>query len=266
MGVSRLPETPAGRAGLMLHRLYFRHLLGASLLVSLGSCSDAVPTSPASPSLPAPQSYVVSGTVFETVDGASRPVAGRKVDVFSSGICEQIIPGRDCAREKAEVVDTDQNGRYSVPVQVPDSRPSSSKPLVYVTGAGLHALGQQPCLASALVDKDTTIDVQVFQVGSSLTPPPVAGPMITGFVYETTPQGRIPWREVSAWLEVGFGDVHLVARTQTDDAGRFFFCRVNAPVRMVVSGHQDMVAAGYRDGVAFIPGTGDMFFEIEVKP
>lgn len=256
MGVSRLPETPAGRAGLMLHRLYFRHLLGASLLVSLGSCSDAVPTSPASPSLPAPQSYVVSGTVFETVDGASRPVAGRKVDVFSSGICEQIIPGRDCAREKAEVVDTDQNGRYSVPVQVPDSRPSSSKPLVYVTGAGLHALGQQPCLASALVDKDTTIDVQVFPIGSSITLPPAAGPTITGFVYETTPEGRHPLRGVWAQLNVGFTDSYIVAKTHTDAAGRFVFCRVNTPVRMAVDG---------KAGMEFIPGIGDMFLEIELK-
>lgn len=221
--------------------------------------------SPTNPSPAAPQSYVVSGTVSETVEGGSRPVAGRKVDLFISGICEQIIPGRDCAREKADVVDTDQNGRYTVQVQVPDSRPLSPKPLVFVAGAGLHASGQQPCLASALVDKDTTIDVQVFPIGSSSTAPPAAGPMITGFVYETTPQGRKPLRGVWAWLEVGTADSWWVAQTQTDDAGRFFLCRVNAPVRMVVSSYQDMVVSGYPHGVEFIPGTGDMSFEIELK-
>ena len=189
----------------------FRRLLSASLLVSLANCNDSVPTSPESPSLPVPQSYVVSGTVSETVNGVSRPVAGRKVDIYSSGICEQIIPGRDCAREKAEVVETDQNGRYTVPVQVPDSRPLSPKPLVFVAGAGLHAFGQQPCLASAFIDKDTTIDVQVFPIGSSTTSPPAAGPMITGFVYETTPQGQNPVRGVWAWLEVGLADSWPVA-------------------------------------------------------
>lgn len=242
----------------------FHRLLGASLLAWLGGCDNSTPpsaaTSPTSPSLSVPQSYVVSGTVSETVDGISRPVAGRKVDVYMSGICEQIIPGRDCAREKAEVVDTDQNGRYTFQVQVPDSRPLSPKPLVYVTGSGLHALGQQPCLASARVDKETSIDVQVFPLGSSSTPPPAAGPMITGFVYETTPQGRNPLRGVWAWLDVGWADSYLVARTQTDDAGRFFFCRVNAPVQMGVgvSGYQDWPKQS-------IPGTGDMFFEIELR-
>jgi hypothetical protein len=245
----------------------FRRLLSALLLAWLIGCSDSMPpspaTSPTNPSLPVPQSYVVSGTVSETVDGISRPVAGRKVDFFMNGICEQIMPGGDCLREKGGVVETDQNGRYTVHVQVPDSRPLWPKPQVYVTGAGLHALGQQPCLASALVDKDTTVDVEVFQEDTPL-PPRAAGPMITGFVYETTPQGRNPLRGVWAWLEVGF-DIFPVAKTQTDDAGRFFFCRVNAPVRMGVSSYTDMVVSGYRDGVAFIPGTDDMFFEIELR-
>ena len=242
-------------------------LLVASLLAWLSGCHNSMPSSPAtsptSPSLPAPQSHVVSGTVSETVEGISRPVAGRRVDVFISGICDQVIPGRDCASEKAEVVDTDQNGRYTV--QVPDGRPLSRKPLVYVAAAGLHAPGQQPCLASALVDNDRTIDVQVFPTGSSFTPPDAASPIITGFVYETTAQGRNPLRGVRAWLEVGSADSYLVARTQTDNDGRFFFCRVNAPVRMGVSGYEDMVMAGYRDGVASIPGAGDMFFEIQLR-
>jgi hypothetical protein len=245
----------------------FRRLLAASLLAWLVGCSDSVPTSPASPSLPLPQSYVVSGTVSETVDGISRPVAGRKVDLYISSSESICVSGQPivCMTEKVEVVETDQNGRYTVQVHVPDSRPLSPKPRVYVTGAGLHAAGQQPCLASHPVDKDTTIEVQVFPVGSSSTPPPAAGPMITGFVYATTPQGRNPLRGVWAVLEVGIGHCFWVAKTHTDDAGRFFFCRVNAPVRMVVAGYDEMVVSGYEGGVAHIPGTGDMFFEIELK-
>jgi hypothetical protein len=228
----------------------FRRVLAASLVAWLVSCKDSVPTSPTNPSLPAPQSYVISGTVSETVDGFSHPVAGRKVDLYINGspcVSGQPIP---CITEKAEVVDTDQNGRYTVQVTV------LPKTVVFVAGAGLHAIGQQPCLAAALVDKDTTIDVQVFPIGSSSTPPPAAGPMITGFVYETTPQGRNPVRGVWAWLEVGWADSYPVAKTQTDDTGKFFFCRVDAPVRMGVSGYQEPQS---------IPGAGDMYFEIELK-
>jgi len=47
-----------------------------------------------------------------------------------------------------------------------------------------------------------------------------------------------------------------IAKTQTDEAGRFFFCRVNAPVRMGVSGYQEP---------QFIPGISDLYFEIELK-
>jgi len=239
-----------------------RRLLAASLLAWLvAGCGSSVATPPTTPSQPSqPATYVVSGTVTETVNGVSRPAAGRKVDIYiSPTICDSGQPNKPCLPENGAVVETDQNGRYTAPVTV------LPKTLVYVAGAGIHAAGQQPCLASALVDKDTIIDVEVFPVGSSLTPPPSASPMISGLVYETTPQGRKPVRGVVAWLEVGWADAYLAAKTQTDDAGRFFFCRVNAPVRMGVSRYQDMVAAGYKDGVAFIPGTGDMFFEIEVK-
>ena len=63
----------------------------------------------------------------------------------------------------------------------------------------------QPCLASAVVDKDTTIDVKVAPAGSSLTPPP----------------------------------------------------GVNAPVWMGVSSYQEWIQT--------IPGTADLFFEIELR-
>ena len=239
-------------------RMFFR-IVAASLLVWLASCNDSVPTSPTKPLLPAPQSYVVSGTVSETANGISGPVAGRKVDLYISGspcVYGQSIP---CISEKAEVVETDQNGRYRLQVTV------FPKTLVFVAGAGLHAAGQQPCLASALVEQDTVIDVQVFPTLGSSPAPASAGPMITGLVYETTPQGRNPLRGVWAWLQVGFADSWPVARIQTDEAGRFFFCRVNAPVQMVVSGYREMAVSGYPGGAISIPGTVDMFFEVELR-
>jgi hypothetical protein len=229
------------------------------LLVLPAGCNDsssARPTSASPPSPPTIQSFVVSGTVSETVDGISRPLPGHKVDIYISGSASTLAGGcfsgqPGCIPEKAEVAETDQNGRYTVQMTVfPKTR-------VFVAGTGLHGSGQQPCVASALVEKDTTIDVELFPLDRYLTPSPVDGPMITGVVYETTPQGRNPLRGVWAGLDVGFGDSWPVARIQTDDAGRFFFCRVNTPVRMAVRSYDDWL----RD----LPGTGDMFFEIELK-
>jgi hypothetical protein len=80
--------------------------------------------------------------------------------------------------------------------------------------------------------------------------------MITGFVYETTSQGRKPLPGVVVWLEAGLNS-YLIAVTQTDEAGRFFLCRVNAPVWMGVSSYQEWFQA--------IPGIGDHFFEIELR-
>jgi hypothetical protein len=82
--------------------------------------------------------------------------------------------------------------------------------------------------------------------------------MITGFVYETTPQGRKPLRGVHVSVDAA-SDV-WVAYTRTDSTGRFFLCRVNAMVQVVVS-----AGNGYQDWWQSIPGTSDMFFEIELK-
>jgi hypothetical protein len=146
--------------------------------------------------------------------------------------------------ERESVYFTDENGRYAAGV---------------TAGSRVFAYGRlttgpwQPCLASAVVNKDTTIDVQVVPVGSSLTPPAAASPMITGFVYETTAQGRQPLQGIGVSLEVGVSSF-LVAVTQTNESGHFFLCRVNAPVLMGVGSHQEP-----------IPGTDDSFFEIELR-
>jgi hypothetical protein len=222
----------------------FRPLPMVSLLVSLSGCSssNSAPTSPATPSPPVPQSYVVSGVLSEMVGGVSRPLARRQVHLYISGTCPG-PPGCEVEQGRQPFY-TDDNGRYTA--EVPKRR-------VFVT-ANVGAL--QPCTANATVDKDTTIDVQVVPAGSSFTAPPEAGPTITGVVYETTAQGRTPLRGLDVWLEVGF-EGWLVANTKTDESGRFFLCRVNAPVRMIVSSPREWEQS--------LSGTGDMFFEIELR-
>lgn len=219
-------------------------LLTASLLIWLGGCSDSVPTSPTSLTQPTPGPFVVSGTLSEAVDGISRPLAGHQVRLLTiSGTCGP-VPMNCVQTERESVYFTDENGRYTAGV---------------TAGSRVFAYGRlttgpwQPCLASAVVNKDTTIDVQVVPVGSSLTPPAAASPMITGFVYETTAQGRQPLQGIGVSLEVGVSSF-LVAVTQTNESGHFFLCRVNAPVLMGVGSHQEP-----------IPGTDDSFFEIELR-
>jgi hypothetical protein len=192
-------------------------------------------------SRPLPESFVVSGTLFETVDGISRPLAERQVRLLT--ITRE--PGRESEIEGAFL--TDRSGRYTANV-----RPGS---LVFAYARDVSG-PWQPCLASAVVGKDTTIDVHVVPAGRSLEPPAAASPMITGVVYERTSEGRKPLPGVAVWLEAGLNS-YLVAVAQTDDAGRFFLCRVNAPVWMGVSSRQDWFQE--------LPGNADLFFEIELK-
>jgi hypothetical protein len=219
-----------------------RRFLAASLLFSLTGCSESMPVAPTPP--PSPPSYVVSGIVRETVDGVSRPVANQFLSLHTQET-EGLPPGMTL-RGSMQYIHTDDSGRYSA--QVPRS-------LVFVSAVWGK---RQPCLASATVVRDTVIDVQVFP-GSSDAPSPTPGSMITGFVYETTPEGRKPVQGASAWLDVS-SDVY-VASTETDAAGRFYFCRVNTMVRMDVS------ADGYQPYVysEFVYGPGNRHFEFEFK-
>ena len=60
---------------------------------------------------------------------------------------------------------------------------------------------QQPCVATAAVDQDVVLDVQVVPTGSAADPPPAAAPLITGTVFETTPAGRVPVRRALIALD-----------------------------------------------------------------
>jgi hypothetical protein len=119
-------------------------LLATLLLTWLVGCGSSVPTSPASPQTPV--IHLVAGIVSETVEGVSRPLADHNLGLVIHET--EGLPIGLTLRGSWQQVSTDHNGRYTA--QVPRSR-------VYVSVWGKR----QPCLASASVDKDTTVDVQV---------------------------------------------------------------------------------------------------------
>jgi hypothetical protein len=166
----------------------------------------------------------------------SRPLAGRSVWLWVSQ--ERGGAGRSLT--------TDQDGRYSA--RVPRSR-------VFVTS--LSSDRQQPCVATVVVDKDATLDVQVVPTGSAADPPTAPSPLITGMVYETTQTGRMPVRRALVALDESIDN--YVAWTYTDDEGRFFLCRVSVPLLMSVA------ANGYQTSFSQqVAGTSDLNFEIEL--
>jgi len=207
-----------------------------------------------------PQNYVVSGTLFETARGVSRPLAGRQLHLYISGTCGTMLS--PCRPELGrQPVITDQNGWYTA--QVPDSWPLSAATWVFVTANVADVI--QPCVASASVDRDTTIDVFVLPTTSTPTPSAASNPLVSGVVYEETAGTRTPLSGVVVWLEVGF-ESYLIAHTRTDEAGRFSLCRVNAPSALV---HAPVVLrtflAGYAAAPQSISGTGDISLEIALK-
>lgn len=214
-------------------------LLSLGALAAWVAACGSVPPTPTSPTSPAADTHLVSGVVFETVDGISRFMMGRQVHLWI----------QSSNRAFTQVVTTDQSGRYTASV------PPASR----VFATAWHPPDQhQPCIASAVVNRDTTLDVEVRPIDRFSAPPAAASPLITGFVYESTPQGRKPLRGVHVSVDAS-SDV-WVAYTRTDEAGRFFLCRVNAPVQMVVS-----AGNGYQDAWRLIPGTTDMDLEIELR-
>ena len=218
----------------------FRRFLALPVSLFVGACGGTAPASPSPPSQPV--SHVLSGTVFETVNGVAHAVADQYLALFIQET-EGLPPGIGL-RTSVQSLHTDSAGRYTA--HVPKSN-------VFVSASWGK---RQPCVASVGVDRDTTLDVQVFPAGSVASS--TAGKqMITGSVYETTPNGRMPIQGADVWLDL-FSDAY-VANTETDAAGRFSFCGVWTTVRLDVS------REGYQGQSAFFVPGDVRSFEFELK-
>ena len=110
-------------------------LLGA-LATSAAACGSGAPPA-TSPTPQVADTHGISGVVSGTVDGISRPISGRQVHLWI----------QSSNRAFTQVVTTDQSGRYTT--SVPASR---------VFATAWHPPDRhQPCVATAAVNRDTTI-------------------------------------------------------------------------------------------------------------
>jgi hypothetical protein len=179
--------------------------------------------------------FALSGTVYVATNGVMRPAPDRLVSVYLDRRDQWAINTR-----------SDSNGRYTV--RVPESR-------VFVSA--WNNTEQQPCLASASVGSDTTLDVELVPEGIVRSAPSSASPLVTGTVYESDMNGRRqPVQGAGVWLDAS--SEAWVAYTETDAAGRFVLCRVNAPVRMDVwVGEKDVASRS-------LPGNADLMLDIDI--
>ena len=225
-----------------------RTLLALCVFAGFSAGCDSAPVtsvapSPVAPPTPSIARHTLSGTVSELVDGVPRPV-GADLTVWLW--VEQQIPQGTMGSSQS--VRTDQNGRYSL--AVPDSR-------VFASSAKRGAL--QPCLATTEVRSDTTLDVELISESDTLSGRVPdrwlsAHPLVTGVVYEPTAEGRLPLPGAAIVVDV-LVDVYQ-AFTKTDEQGRFFLCRVNAPIRM------DFDLAGYEGTSRSVRGDADTRVEV----
>ena len=195
-----------------------RMIAWALFAILVAGCTEAPPTSPSPSGTPAVDTSspgtTLQGTVFETTPDGRRPVPGAYLNVLShhegSGY--------------GMTTYADAEGRYTVgPLR------NGSTVLVHamggVDGAGFQR--HQPCVAAAVVNGDTVLDVEFNHKdvrGSG------GSPTVSGVVFETTPTGRQPVRDRQVLY---YAPNILAAHTITDANGRYEFCKVPVGVGKV---------------------------------
>jgi hypothetical protein len=240
------------RRGVDLASVTGRLRIVIAITIVFGACDTRPPTFPVAPSttpLPIVQptaQHTLSGTVSELIGGMRRPIAFRRLFLW---IERQTGPGTFTG--SSHPIMSDHNGRYSL--SVPESNVSVS---AWEPGE------LQPCLARTDVRTDTNLDVEVVSGTDALagwTPEQLAAarPIVTGFVYEATADGRRPLPDAAIWVDISIDVYH--GFTRTDDSGRFFLCRINSPIRI------DVDLAGYEGTWRSLRGGGDEYLAIELR-
>jgi hypothetical protein len=119
----------------------------------------------------------------------------------------------------------------------------------------------QPCVASASVAADTSLDVQLVPEAGAAAGMPglkIASPTVSGVVFESTPQGRkaVAGARITAELTLDL----VTATTITDAEGRYMVCAIpQGSIGITATKSGGIIAEGS------VTVTGDTVLDLEVK-
>ncbi len=217
-------------------------------LIVLSACNDSRWSGPSGPSFdaplpapsgppPRPQLAELSGTVYEHGTFGRRVLPNIVLDV--SGVFDR----SDLQRR------SDASGQYRV------SALSGREMKVVAVAPGFY----QPCMASARLTGDTTLDVHLVRDATLATAGipasmPSAETRVFGRVFGRTARGPRHMRavDVIGFVGVDLGDHAVrVANTLTDSAGRYVLCGMRSGVILEVSAEEEGFESNtrtYEDG------------------
>ena len=198
------------------------------------------PTNPPVSS-PPPQTFTLSGTVYEHGPWGQRPLANVPLD---------ISPGLQPAAPRAA---TDSDGRYVF------TGPPSFEMKVRADSSSHH----QPCRAALPFFADLTLDVHVVPgtvLSTSGIPPsvPVIGLRVSGQVTDRRTRQPVAGATIAAATDDIFD--YTLARTLTDSLGRYVVCGLIPTVAVYAS------AEGYVQGRASVTIVGAAIQDFELTP
>ena len=221
------------------------------LAVAASACGGSpAPSAPAAPTGPVPvptplgPTRLVSGVVSESIPQGLRPVASESISAWYQ--FERFgYHGGHAA--------TDAQGRYRL-LAPPDA--------FTVLFAGEQGY-VQPCAAAASLVADTVLDIQLLTEASAAAGRPdtlkLTSPIVSGTVFETTPQGRRPLAGAKVWAE--WQPDLPTATTITDAQGRYLLCAIPKGYVGITATRLGVVLAG----AAIQVSTADVVLDLEVK-
>ena len=226
-----------------------RRIAWASFMILVAGCTEAPPTAPAphgSPPVDTSIPATLQGTVFETTPEGRRPVPGAYLNVLGD------------ARGSGYGITAyaDAEGRYTIA-----TLPNGSTVLVHamggLDGAGFHR--HQPCVATAVVQGDTVVDVEF---NHKDVPGSGGSPTVSGVVFEAIPTGRQPVRDRQVLY---YAPNILAAHTITDANGRYEFCKVPVGVGKVFVTDPSDWDSGGPAAERIVNVLGDVVVDLEIS-
>jgi hypothetical protein len=203
-----------------------RHTTGLCLLLVMSACGEAPRSLPTAPTVqnisdPAVSTFTLSGVITERFSG--RPVQGARVWVEPISHAQV----RSWPPAGLRTTPSDGAGRYTI-----SGLPSLGPVWVSTAqtwGDAFSAPYVHQCVTTVTVESNATLNVTVSSttdlvvLNASTGPAPAHSRIVSGTVFEITPDGRQPVGNVwVGWEASGSGD--LMAETRTDAAGHYRLC------------------------------------------